>query len=107
MSPIHDQSYRRYTGTRLPVGGSWAVIARHGISVMVAKRAFLALMIFAWIPFIVRCVQLYIVANYPQAGAIAGAQREGKPLEQRPLTECFADALAVDQDWSGHLRRTP
>ncbi len=70
MSPIHDQSYRRYSGTRLPVGRSWAVIARHGIKAMVEKRAFLILMIVAWIPFIVRCVQLYVVANYPQAGAI-------------------------------------
>jgi hypothetical protein len=70
MSPIHDQTYRRYGGTRLPVGRSWTVIAAHGIKSMLEKRAFLALMSFAWIPFIVRCVQLYIVANYPQAGAI-------------------------------------
>lgn len=70
MSPIHDQSYRRYSGTRLPVGRSWAVIARTGIRGMIEKKAFLALMIFAWIPFVVRCVQLYIVANYPQAGAL-------------------------------------
>ncbi|HQX80779.1 MAG TPA: hypothetical protein PKW63_03430 [Vicinamibacterales bacterium] len=70
MSPIHDQSYRRYAGTRLPVGRNWGVIASHGIRAMVEKRPFLALMLFAWIPFIVRLVQLYIVANYPQAGAI-------------------------------------
>jgi len=70
MSPIHDQSYRRYAGTRLPVGRSWSVIATTGIRSMVDRKAFLALLIFAWIPFIVRCVQLYVVANYPQAGAI-------------------------------------
>jgi len=52
------------------VGRSWAVIARTGIRGMIEKKAFLALMIFAWIPFVVRCVQLYIVANYPQAGAL-------------------------------------
>lgn len=70
MSPIHDQSYRRYAGTRMPVGQGWSVIAKEGIRGMFAKRPFLFLMIFAWIPFVVRCVQLYIVANYPQAGAI-------------------------------------
>ena len=72
MSPIHDQSYRRYTGTRLPVGRSWSVIASHGIKTMLAKRAFLGLMIFAWIPFIVRCVQLYFAENVPQTAAILG-----------------------------------
>lgn len=76
MSPIHDQSYRRYAGTRLPVGRSWSVIAEHGVKAMLAKRAFLGLMIFAWIPFIVRCVQLYVVANYPQAGAIVAVNAE-------------------------------
>lgn len=69
MSPIHDQSYRRYGGTRLPVGRGWTVIAGEGIRTMLAKRAFLALFIFAWVPFIVRAVQVYIGANYPQAGA--------------------------------------
>ena len=76
MSPIHDQSYRRYQGTRLPVGRSWSVIASHGIKNMLAKRAFLGLMIFAWIPFIVRCVQLYVVANFPQAASVVGVTPE-------------------------------
>jgi ABC-type transport system involved in multi-copper enzyme maturation permease subunit len=76
MSPIHDQSYRRYTGTRQPVGSAWRVIAQDGIRQMLAKRAFLGLLIFAWIPFVVRAVQLYIVANYPQAGQILQVNAE-------------------------------
>jgi ABC-2 type transport system permease protein len=76
MSPIHDQSYRRYAGTRLPVGRGWTVIASHGIKAMLAKRAFLGLMIFAWIPFIVRCVQLWAVANVPQAASVLGVKPE-------------------------------
>ena len=71
MSPIHDQSYRRYQGDRRPVGHAWRVIAREGIRQLLAKKVFLGLLIFAWIPFIVRAVQLYIVANYPQAGSFA------------------------------------
>ena len=30
MSPIHDQTYRRYEGTRQPPGRAWTVIARDG-----------------------------------------------------------------------------
>jgi len=70
MSPIHDQSYRRYTGTRLPVGKSWSVIAGQGIRAMLAKRAFLGLMIVAWIPFIVRSVQIWALAYFPQAASV-------------------------------------
>ncbi len=70
MSPIHDQSYRRFQGSRLPVGQAWRVIAREGIRQMLGKRAFVALFIFAYVPFVVRAVQIYLVANYPQAGGI-------------------------------------
>ncbi len=67
MSPIHDQSYRRYQGERRPVGHAWRVIAADGIRQMLAKRAFLALLLVAWIPFIVRTVQMYIALSVPQA----------------------------------------
>ena len=70
MSPIHDQTYRRYQGTRQPLGRSWAVIASAGIRHMLARRAFLALMILAWVPFLVRAIQIYAVTMYPQAGQI-------------------------------------
>ena len=30
MSPIHDQSYRRYEGPRNPLGKAWSVIAVTG-----------------------------------------------------------------------------
>ena len=65
--PIHDQSYRRYAGARSALGRSWTVIAWAGIRNMIRKRMFLGLMIFAWVPFIVRAVQIYIAANFPQA----------------------------------------
>jgi ABC-type transport system involved in multi-copper enzyme maturation permease subunit len=71
MSPIHDQSYRRYQGTRQPPGRGWAVIAWAGIRNLLARKAFLAFILFAWIPFIVRTVQIYVVTMYPQAGNLA------------------------------------
>jgi ABC-2 type transport system permease protein len=66
MSPIHDQTYRHYEGHREPPGKTWAVIAGAGIRNMLVKRAFLGLLIFAWVPFLVRAVQFYVAANYPQ-----------------------------------------
>ena len=38
---------------------------------MIRKRAFMGLLLFAWIPFIVRAVQIYVTANYPQAAMLA------------------------------------
>lgn len=70
MSPIHDQTYRHYEGHREPPGKTWSVIAWAGIRNMLTKRAFLGLLIFAWVPFVVRAVQFYFAANYPQFAEI-------------------------------------
>jgi ABC-2 type transport system permease protein len=69
--PIHDQSYRRYGGKRESARSAWSVIALAGITSLVKKRVFLALLLFAWIPFIVRAVQIYVAANFPQASILA------------------------------------
>ena len=69
--PIHDQGYRRYGGGRAPRGHGWAVIASAGIRTMLAKRAFLGLLILSWTPFLVRTVQIYAAANLPQAAFLA------------------------------------
>jgi len=69
--PIHDQSYRRYRGGKAMPGQAWMVIARAGLVTMIRKRAFLGLIIFAWVPFIARAVQIYVTANYPQIAMFA------------------------------------
>jgi ABC-type transport system involved in multi-copper enzyme maturation permease subunit len=69
--PIHDQSYRRYGGKRESARSAWTVIALAGITSLLKKRMFLALLLFAWIPFIVRAVQIYVAANFPQASILA------------------------------------
>jgi hypothetical protein len=69
--PIHDQSYRRYGGGKTSPGQGWMVIARAGILTMARKRAFLGLMLFAWMPFVVRAVQIYLATNFPQMALIA------------------------------------
>jgi ABC-2 type transport system permease protein len=65
--PIHDQGYHRYKGERDRSGAAWQVIARAGIRTVLAQRKFLALLLFAWGPFLVRAVQVYIAANFQQA----------------------------------------
>ena len=69
--PIHDQSYRRYGGTRAMPGRSWTVIAWAGVVTMVKKRIFLGLLLFAWLPFVAQAVRLYLSANFAQLARIA------------------------------------
>jgi len=69
--PIHDQGYRRYLGTRSAVGKSWQVITRAGIRTVLSKRSFIALMLMAWAPFVVRAVQIYVAATFQQATFLA------------------------------------
>jgi ABC-2 type transport system permease protein len=70
MSPIHDQTYRRYQGTRQALGRGWLVIAKAGIRSMLSRKAFMGLSILAWAPFVVRAVQMYLVTMYPQVGSV-------------------------------------
>lgn len=69
--PIHDQGYRRYGGRRIPHGGRWWVIARAGILERLRQRRLLALLVFAWLPFLVRAVQMYVATNFQQASFLA------------------------------------
>ena len=69
--PIHDQGYRRYAGLREAHGRTWLVIARAGMMERLRERKFLGLLLFAWLPFLVRAVQLYVAANYQQASFLA------------------------------------
>jgi len=69
--PIHDQSYRRYGGGKTSPGRAWTVIAWAGIVTMLRKRAFMGLLIFAWLPFVVRAVQIYVSTNFPQVAMLA------------------------------------
>ncbi len=72
--PIHRERYRRREGGVDLRGGAWAVIAANGVRSLVRKRAFLFLMILAWIPVVVRGVQIWAAANVPgmsQIGMLA------------------------------------
>ncbi len=79
--PIHDQGYRRYTGHREPHGRRWWVIARAGMLAVVKQRRFLGLLLVAWVPFVVRVVQIYVSQNFQQVSFLA------------PKAEMFRDFL--------------
>src|SRR4030095_575791 len=69
--PIHDQGYRRYLGTRAAIGKSWQVMTRAGVLSVVSKRVFLGMRLFAWMPFVVRAVQIYVSQAFTQAAFLA------------------------------------
>jgi len=69
--PIHDQGYRRYAGERRRPGGAWRVIAQSAIRTQLSRRGFAALLLLAWLPFLVRAVMIYGAINLPQARFLA------------------------------------
>ena len=68
--PIHRERYRRREGGVDLRGGAWVVIAANGLRSLVRKRAFLFLMILAWIPVVVRGVQIWAAANVPSVSQV-------------------------------------
>ncbi len=68
--PIYDQGYRRYEA-RAPLRRArfWP-ITREALRLIVMRRWFLALAAGAFLPFVVRVVQIYIVTRFPDAGRI-------------------------------------
>jgi ABC-2 type transport system permease protein len=88
--PIHRERYRRREAGVDLRGGAWAVIAANGLRALVRKRAFLFLMILAWIPVVVRGVQIWAAANVPgmsQIGMLAVTPRMFRDFlnQQEPL----------------------
>ncbi len=66
MTEIHDQSYRRYAGHRQSRGSAWTVIAVTGIRGILRQRKFFVLLLIAWVPFVVRAVQIYAAQSFTQ-----------------------------------------
>jgi ABC-2 type transport system permease protein len=85
--PIHDQGYRRYAGERVVRARSWSVIARAGIIERLRERRFLALMLVAWLLFVVRAVQIYIGTTIVRASFFAPSEETFHSFlnQQRPF----------------------
>ena len=96
--PIHDQGYRRYGGHKARTGTGWIVIARAGVRTFIAKRAFLGLLLFAWLPFVVGAVQFFLASSassFPQASLLKpSADTFRQFLEQQQTFVFFVTVYA-------------
>jgi ABC-2 type transport system permease protein len=103
--PIHDQGYRRFAGGREGKGLAWLVIARAGIRTMIRKRLFLGLLLVAYGPFLVRCVQLYISANFAQAAFFAPTAQTFREFLEQQSTFVFFITIFVGAGLISNDRR--
>jgi ABC-2 type transport system permease protein len=93
--PIHRERYRRRDGGLDIRGRAWLVICLQGLRALAMRRAFLYLMLLAWIPCIVRAVQIYVVANFPQASFLEISARTFRDfLDQQELFVFFITVYA-------------
>jgi ABC-2 type transport system permease protein len=58
--PIHDLSYSHWAGEWTSHPYRWWVITRQGIALLAKRKLFLVLLFLSLIPFLVRCVMLYV-----------------------------------------------
>jgi ABC-2 type transport system permease protein len=104
--PIHDQSYRHYRGTKDSTRSAWTVIATTGIKSFLRRRAFMGVLIFAWIPFIIRAVQFYLAANYPQfANVIAPTKETFRQILEQQSFFVFVTTIYVGAGLIANDRR--
>jgi ABC-2 type transport system permease protein len=92
---IHRERYRRREGSSDIYGRAWIVIAAQGLRRLTKKKAFLYLMLLAWLPCVVRGVQIYVVANFPQASFLAITPRTFRDfLDQQEVFVFFITVYA-------------
>ena len=70
-SQIYEQHYRRLDASIPLRTQRWIPIAREGIKSLVSLRAYLGLIAIAWLPVIIRLVQVYFTTRIPEARRVA------------------------------------
>ena len=85
---IYEQHYRRLDASIPLRKQRWIPIAREGLKALVAKRAFLGLIVIAWLPVVVRLVQVYFTTRVPEA-------RRFVPVDDK----FFFDSLSFEIPW--------
>lgn len=68
--PIYDQRYRRYEARNPLRNLRFWPITREALKLVIARRAFLLLLLAAWIQFVARTIQVYVVTRFPDAGRV-------------------------------------
>ena len=93
--PIYRERYRRRDGGTDVLGRAWMVIGAQGLRALTKRRAFIYLMLVAWLPCLVRAVQIYVVANFPQASFLEISARTYRDfLDQQELFVFFITVYA-------------
>jgi len=89
--PIYDQSYRRYEARGGLRQARFWPITREALRIVLAKRLFLVLLLASWLPLVVRMVQVYAVARFPEAGRLLPVDGRlfGEFLNQQILFTVF------------------
>ena len=101
--PIHDQGYQRYAGRRAPQGRAWWVIARTQFLAALKYRPFVILLVFSWVPFVARGVQIYLSSSIQQMSMLAASPQTFRDfLDQQGLfvflvTIALGGAIADDR----------
>ncbi len=101
--PIHDQGYRRYEGKRTAHGRAWWIIARTQFLAALKYRPFVVLLVFSWVPFVGRGVQLYLSSSLQQVSMLAATPQTFRDfLDQQGLfvflvTIALGAAIADDR----------
>jgi ABC-type transport system involved in multi-copper enzyme maturation permease subunit len=76
-------------------GRAWVVICKQGWRTLTSNRAFVYLMLVAWIPCVVRAVQIYVSANFPQASFLSVSTTTFRSfLDQQELFVFFITVYA-------------
>jgi ABC-2 type transport system permease protein len=68
--PIYDQTYRKYEAREAARRVRFWPITREALRLVLAKRAFIGLMVLSSRPFVVRVVQVYVVTRFPEASRV-------------------------------------
>jgi ABC-2 type transport system permease protein len=68
--PIYDQGYRRYEAREALRRVRFWPITREALRLILSRRAFLGLLMIAWVPFLARVIQVYVVTRFPEAGRV-------------------------------------
>lgn len=68
--PIYDQGYRRYEARGPLRRVRFWPITREALRLLLSRKAFLALLLSAWVQLLFRVIQIWIVTQYPQAGRL-------------------------------------
>jgi ABC-2 type transport system permease protein len=89
--PIYEQTYRKYEARASLRRVRFWPITREALRLVLAKRAFLLLLIVAWAPVLFWVIRIYIVTQFPEIGRAlpADARLFGQFLGMQTLFTLF------------------